>query len=85
MGRLVHQDVLHAFGLIGERDGGQLSLVSAGAEQTGDGDELQNLFQDFQREPAVQLHSRGAQQRADGSRGSALFADDLSQVGGSDS
>ena len=46
---------------------------------------FRSLFQDFQREPAVQLHARGAQQRADGSRGAALFADHLSQVAGRDS
>ena len=42
------------------------------------------LFQDFQREPAVEFHPRGAQERADGSRGAALFADDLAQVAGCD-
>lgn len=42
------------------------------------------LFQDFQREAAVQLHACRSQQRADGSRGAALFADDLAQVAGRD-
>ena len=41
-GNLIHQDVFHPFGMIAERDGSQLSLVSAGSEKTGDGDELQN-------------------------------------------
>src|SRR5580698_7978853 len=41
-GSLVDEDALQALGLAGERDSGQLSFVSARANQTGDGDELQN-------------------------------------------
>src|SRR5580692_7751587 len=40
-GSLIDEDALQALGLAGERDGGQLSFVSARANQTGDGDELQ--------------------------------------------
>jgi len=40
------------------------------------------LLENFQREPAVQLHARRAKQRANGSRGAALLADDLAQVAG---
>src|ERR1700735_811667 len=41
-GSLIDEDTLQALGLAGERDSGQLSFVSARANQTGDGDELQN-------------------------------------------
>ena len=38
------------------------------------------LFQDLQREAFLQLHARGAQDRANGPRGSSLLADHLPEV-----
>ena len=49
------------------------------------GDELQKLFQDFQSEAPVEFHARGAKERADAPRGSALFSDYLAQIAGRDS
>ena len=80
----VDDDALEALRAAGERERGQLALVSVSAEQAGDGDEVQSLFQNLQREAPVQLHPGRAQQRANGTRGSALLADDFSQVAGRD-
>src|SRR5579862_7991346 len=52
-GSLVHEDALQPAGLAGERQGGQFSFISARAQQTGDGDELQVRSQDYSRISSV--------------------------------
>src|ERR1019366_2321401 len=41
-----------------------------------------SLLKDLQGKPAIQLHSRRPKNRADGARGSTLFADHLAKIAG---
>jgi hypothetical protein len=41
-GLIADENALQAVGLAGQREGSQLSLVAARAQETSDGDELQN-------------------------------------------
>jgi hypothetical protein len=42
----------------------------------------QSLLKDFQIVPAIQLYATGAEQRPDGTRRTALFADNLTYIAG---
>ena len=68
---------------VAERFGSQLALVAARPEEPRYRDQFQTLFQDFEREPAVQLHAGRSKEGADGSRGPALFTDHFPEVAGS--
>ena len=41
-------------------------------------------FDDIEREAALQLHAGGAEDGSQGTRGAALFADNLANIAGSD-
>jgi len=72
----------NAFRIFGEGNARKLAADSARAQTFGDGDEvaLQSLLEDFEREPPVQLHSRGAQEGADGAGCAPLFSNDLTKI-----
>ncbi len=77
MGTSFTNTLVDAGGLAGERKSSQLSLVSACAKQTRDGDELQIYSRISSVNRRFQLHSSSAQEGADGSRRSTLLADDF--------
>jgi len=83
--RIVHDDVRDFGKPSGQWKSGKLTLIPSCPEQACNGNELQKLFQDLQREPPVQLHPCGSQERSDRPGRAALLSDDLAQVGGSDS
>lgn len=73
-----------ALGILGKRDSRELAANSARTQAFGDGDEVprQSLLKDFEREPPVQLHSRSAQEGADGAGCAPLLTNHFTEIAG---
>lgn len=76
--------IREAPGAVAQRLSRNLALVSTSAQQMRNDDRFQKLFQDFEGEPAIQLHPGGGEQRTDGPCGSSLLANHFAQVGRGD-